>query len=227
MPSQARPGRRRRGGAGARGSPAARGARRLQRGHAGALVEHADPAIAHVLRLRGEAGTGGDRGDRVDADHRPRERLRGDDRRRSAARCPSAGRCPEGQSRRRHVHPAQQLGDAAQQTHRDLRQCRGRRRRAAPSPNGPPPAPARRRRAGSPRRRGRGSATSASGTTSMPSTISPRSASSWVIRPGPHPTSRVGPVQRSSTAGSPSRVPVHASAGTSRRVTPGPATTHG
>ena len=67
----------------------------------------------------------------------------------------------------------------------------------------------------------------ASGTTSIPSTISPRSASSWVIRPGPQPTSSVGPAQRSSTAASPSRVPVHASAGTSSRVTSGPAITHG
>ena len=48
-----------------------------------------------------------------------------------------------------------------------------------------------------------------------------------VIRPGPQPTSRVGPVQRSSTAASPSSVPVHASAGTSSRVTSGPAITHG
>ena len=57
-----------------------------------------------------------------------------------------------------------------------------------------------------------------------------RSASSWVIRPGPQPTSSVGPVQRSSTARSPSSVRRPA-AYRRRSVEPGhvrqPATTHG
>ena len=105
--------------------------------------------------------------------------------------------------------------------------CRGCRRRAARSPSGPRPAPARRRCAGSPRRPGRGSARSPRAPRRSRARSRRARRAAAVIRPGPQPTSSVGPVQRSSTAASPSRVPVHASAGTSSRVTSGPAITHG
>ena len=115
--------------------------------------------------------------------------------------------------------PVEEVRDASQECGQGRRRCRCCRRRAARS------ASARRRGSGRRRREQRQPAGRAghlarrTGVTSMPRAGRPRSARATVSRPGPEPTSRVGPAQRPSSASSPGRPCSHWSTG-SRSMRP-------
>ena len=91
----------------------------------------------------------------------------------------------------------EQLGHPAAAARPGRRRCRCCRRPAAPGPTARCPARWRTRPGAAPARRTTGPAERPYGVMSMPSAGTPRSASATVSRPGPEPTSRVGPGQRS------------------------------